>query len=129
METTETQLMFSAPRVAWWRMRSALRGVIVVLVAVAGFAPRARGAEDEAGQELSRRRYATAQLLYAQGRWAEAMAEFEAAKAAFDRPEFDYNIATCLQKLGRPAAAAEAFMRFLQARPADAEADRIRENI
>jgi hypothetical protein len=62
-------------------------------------------------------------------RYREALVEFEAARRAFPRPEFDYNVGMCLAKLDRPAEAATALERFIAARPDDADADAVRAQI
>jgi tetratricopeptide (TPR) repeat protein len=84
---------------------------------------------DAAELELARRRFATGQLLYEQGRYDEALAEMKAARAALDKPQFDYNIGLCLEKLGHASEAADAFERFVRALPNDPEAPRIWQRI
>ncbi len=53
---------------------------------------------------------------YAAGRWATALAEFEAGYAAHPSPAFLVNIGQCLRKLDRLDEAALAYRRFLDAR-------------
>jgi tetratricopeptide (TPR) repeat protein len=90
--------------------------------------PTAAGA-DEADRELARQRYATGKLLFDRGRYADALVEFEAAKDALHKPEFDYNIGICLSHLDLPGKAAEALERFITALPNDPEAPKIRKMI
>jgi tetratricopeptide (TPR) repeat protein len=87
------------------------------------------GHADEGDRDLARKRYEMGMLLYKRGKFADALKELQAAKAAFDRPEFDYNIGLCLAKLDRPAEAAEALDRFVSARPDDPETPAIRARI
>jgi tetratricopeptide (TPR) repeat protein len=84
---------------------------------------------DAPDRELARSRYATAQALVERGRYAEALAEFEAAKRLMNSPAFDYNIALCLVELDRPGEAAEALERYLAAKPDDEDAAKIRARI
>jgi tetratricopeptide (TPR) repeat protein len=80
-------------------------------------------------REIARKRYEMGLLLFQRGSYADALKELQAAKAALDRPEFDYNIGLCLEKLDRPQEAAEALERFVGARPNDPEAAGIRRRI
>jgi tetratricopeptide (TPR) repeat protein len=80
-------------------------------------------------REIARKRYEMGVLLYQRGSYSESLKELQAAKAALDRPEFDYNIGLCLAKLDRPQEAAEALERFVNARPNDPEAPAIRRRI
>src|SRR5262245_61847982 len=84
---------------------------------------------DEGDKEIARKRYEMGMLLFQRGKYTDALRELQAAKAAFDRPEFDYNIGLCLAKLDRPGDAADALERFVSARPNDAEAPAIRARI
>jgi tetratricopeptide (TPR) repeat protein len=84
---------------------------------------------DDGGIELARRRFANGQIRYQEGRYEEALVEFKAGKAHSPRPEFDYNIGQCLERLNRPLEAAEAFEEFVRRRPDDRDASRLRERI
>src|SRR4051812_12298103 len=77
---------------------------------------------DEADTELARRRFETGKLLYDRGRYDQALVELQSAQASLQRPELDYNIGLCLDKLGRAREAADALERYIQARPDDGEA-------
>jgi hypothetical protein len=101
-----------------------MRWLVVVIALVGGAA-----AADEGDREIARKRYEMGIMLYGRGRYAEALVELEAAKQAFDRPEFDYNIGLCLAKLDHPSEAADALERFVRARPNDPEAPGIRARI
>ena len=88
------------------------------------------GGRAEAGdRELARQRYLTGTMLFQRSRYADALVELERGNQADPRPEFDYNIGLCLEKLGRAAEAADAFERFLAARPHDSEAEALRADI
>jgi tetratricopeptide (TPR) repeat protein len=99
---------------------------ILLALAILLVATSAR-ADDDAG--LARQRYTEGRRLYAAGRFTEALSAFEAARAALPRPELDYNIALCLERLQRDGDAADAYARFLAARPDDAEAGILRDKI
>jgi len=87
------------------------------------------GRADAGDRELARQRYLTGTMLFQRGRYADALVELERGNQADPRPEFDYNIGLCLEKLGRAAEAADAFERFLAARPRDSEAEALRADI
>jgi hypothetical protein len=90
----------------------------------------AMGGRAEAGdRELARQRYQTGTMLFQRGRYADALVELERGKQADPKPEFDYNIGLCLEKLGRAAEAADAYQRFLAARPQDREAQAVRAEV
>jgi hypothetical protein len=84
---------------------------------------------DAGDLELARKRFEMGRLLHERGRYQEALVELEAARALVPRPEFDYNIALCLQRLDRPGEAADAFERFLDERAGDPEAPALRQRI
>src|SRR4051812_44486364 len=77
---------------------------------------------EEGDKELAKQRYKTAQALFQRGMVDEALHEFEAGQRSFPMPEFDYNIGLCLSKLDRPAEAADALQRYMDARPEDPDA-------
>jgi len=96
---------------------------IAILIGLAG------GRAHAGDRELARQRYLTGTMLYERGRYSDALVELERGNQADPRPEFDYNIGLCLEKLGRAAEAASAYERFLAARPHDRDADVLRANV
>jgi tetratricopeptide (TPR) repeat protein len=58
--------------------------------------------------------------LYAEGRWSEALVEFEAGYEAYPLRGFLVNIGQCYRKLERLDEAADAWRRFLATHPSDA---------
>ena len=64
--------------------------------------------------------------LYADGRWADALAEFQAGYEAYPLRGFLVNIGQCYRKLDRYDEAADAWRRFLDTHPSDA---RLREEV
>ena len=80
-------------------------------------------------RELAKQSYRTGTMLYQRGSYADALVELERGNKADPRPELDYNIGLCLEKLGRAAEAVDAYERFLAARPQDAEAAVLRADI
>ncbi len=59
--------------------------------------------------------------LYAQARFSEALAEFEAGYQAYPLRGFLVNIGQCYRKLDQLDEAADAWRRFLATNPADAK--------
>jgi tetratricopeptide (TPR) repeat protein len=59
--------------------------------------------------------------LYADGRWSDALAEFQAGYDAYPLRGFLVNIGQCYRKLERLDEAADAWRRFLATRPADSK--------
>jgi tetratricopeptide (TPR) repeat protein len=64
--------------------------------------------------------------LYADGKWSEALAEFEAGYEAYPLRGFLVNIGQCYRKLERLEEAADAWRHYLQTHPNDA---RLREEV
>lgn len=67
--------------------------------------------------------------LYNMGHYDEALIEFQAARHAHALPAFDFNIAQCLDHMGRRAAAAVAFRRYLASNLPAREAAQVQERI
>lgn len=61
-------------------------------------------------------------MLYGDGRYAEAIVEFEAARAAEALPAIDYDLARCYDRLERAREAIDAYERFVAAAPNDPDA-------
>jgi outer membrane receptor for ferrienterochelin and colicins len=89
---------------------------LAVLLAVALFWPRLVVAQDLAEQE-ARARYQAGQVAYAGEHWQRAFDDFSAAFALVPRPELLYDMARCIEALGRPDEATIYYERFLVARP------------
>ncbi len=78
---------------------------------------------------IARGHYARGAVSYEAGHYAEALAEFEAAHQAKALPAFDYNIASCLDRLGRKGDALAAFERYLKVASDAANAAAVRERV
>lgn len=77
--------------------------------------------------DAARLRYEAGAALYEATRYEAALREFEAAQAMEPRPALVYNIARCLDRLGRRQEAATAYERFLRGEEAiGAHADEAR---
>jgi tetratricopeptide (TPR) repeat protein len=80
--------------------------VAAVLLCAGG---RARAAEDE----LARAHFLLGEAAYQEGRYADAIKEFQASQAIDPRPALEYNIGMCQELLGDKPAAIAAFERYL----------------
>lgn len=83
-----------------------MRYLFVLAVILSAAASRA----DEAS---ARQHYEAGAVLYEATRYEAALHEFEAAQATEPRPALVYNIARCLDRLGRRQEATAAYKRFL----------------
>lgn len=79
----------------------------------------ALGAEPAGDDATARAKeaFSAGQQLYKAGRYAEAVARFEAAYAAKPHPSIFFNIAKCWEQLGEVAKALRAFKDYLHADP------------
>lgn len=77
----------------------------------------------------SRRLYDAGAAAYKEGRYEEALAAFEGAYEHNPAPEFKYNQAACLEKLGRPYAAADRFEQYLAEKPKADDAGKVKNHI
>jgi tetratricopeptide (TPR) repeat protein len=67
----------------------------------------------EGDREIARLHFLLGTEHYDRGEYEKALVEFEAARRAQALPELDFNMARCLEKLGRKADAIAAYERFL----------------
>lgn len=99
------------------RLRAAWPVVVVCLiVATAGPVAAATPAETEA-QATARAHFRRAESDYAAGRYAEALAEYQAGYDAAPLPGFLVNIAQCQRRLGDLARARATYSRFIMVAP------------
>lgn len=77
----------------------------------------ARAEPQPGDQELARAHFITGRSYYDQGRWADALKEFQEAYRLSQRPGFLYNVGVCYEQLHQPAQAIDAFERYLGASP------------
>lgn len=125
----------------WYAPRVLLRSLLVRAVAglaallVAGSASAqtvesdGTGEAEEAQDEDARLLFERGNEAYADVRYEDALGYFEAAYALTSRPELQFNIGLCLERLDRDAEAIAAFERYLLARPDAANADNVRARI
>ena len=78
--------------------------------------------------EIARRHFVDGTRAYGSGDYAKALEEFRAAQAVRPAPEFDYNIARCLDRMERPEEAIESYRRYAANRPGP-DGDEARERI
>ncbi len=78
-----------------------------------------------APDEVALLRFENAQRLFGEGRYAEAVADFEAVVAQRDRiRDAWWRLADCYERLGDRPAAARTLRRWLGVQPTDVEARR-----
>lgn len=99
------------------RRRAALAfGLALVLVAAIDSAARAEGAGKDAEKE-ARRLFQSAELSFNVGKFAEALADYQAAYEAKPLPGFLFNIAQCYRNMGDYERARFFFRRYLSLDP------------
>jgi tetratricopeptide (TPR) repeat protein len=103
-----------------------MRGLVAALVLAAA---ASAAAQEDLDTSIAKSRFQLGELLYTNGRYAEAATEFEAARAIKPRPDFDYNIGRCREQLGQWHAAIEAYTRYVEATPTPLDADAILQHI
>jgi tetratricopeptide (TPR) repeat protein len=79
--------------------------------------------------ELARRHFEAGARYYQEGKYAEAIAEFEEIRKIKDTPNLDYNIARANDRLGNTDAALVAYRRYLTAASEARDAAEIRARI
>lgn len=79
--------------------------------------------------EIARRHFTRGTTLYDDGKYAEAIVEFEAAKKLKQSPALDYNIARCQDRQEHLREAIDAYERFLAGAPNDRDAPDVRARI
>ncbi len=102
--------MTGARRAAW----SAVVALALVVSAVVG--PAALAAPSAAERE-ARRHFDDAELSYRAGRYAEALAKYQAGYAAVPLPGFLVNIAQCQRRLGDLKTARATYREFVLVAP------------
>lgn len=80
---------------------------------------------DSPDVQAAKRHFAVGTTLYNEGRYADAIVEFERAKQTHTAPAFDFNIARCLERLERWGEAAEAYSGYLKSLAPGPEHDEI----
>jgi tetratricopeptide (TPR) repeat protein len=91
-------------------MRLGVGGVVLLAWAYAFAAP-----VSESAKEIARGHFHAGKTLFAEGRYREALVEFEAARREVPLPAFDYNIAVCYERMDEPEMAIAAWRRYLHA--------------
>jgi tetratricopeptide (TPR) repeat protein len=104
-----------------------MRVLLAMLVLAA--ATGAAAEEEDSATRIAKSRFQLGELLYTNGRYAEAAVEFEAARAIKPRPDFDYNIGRCREHLGDWHGAIVAYQRYVEATPTPLDVDVILQRI
>ena len=87
----------------------------IVLALLQGFA---HASPDDPNEQIARGHFARGTIAYNEGRFADALVEFEAAHAAEPLSALDFDIAHCLDRLNRRTEALIAYRRYLAVDPA-----------
>jgi tetratricopeptide (TPR) repeat protein len=102
-----------------------MRTLLVVLALATGAS--AQGLDPDT--QAARRHFEEARALYEAGRYDDAIAEFEIARKLKPLPDFDFNIARTHERREAWGPAADAYERYLAARPDAPDAAALRERI
>jgi tetratricopeptide (TPR) repeat protein len=102
-----------------------MRTVLVAAALLIGASARA----DESDEVMARAHFLTGRTHYEEGRYADALKEFEAAYERLPRPAFLFNIGVCEEKLGHTARAIEAYRLYLANHPASEDVAEVRARI
>lgn len=86
-------------------------------------------ADGAAEVEVARGHFKTGLAYLDQGDYRKALQEFQAARAVFQRPEFDFNIARTYEWMGDAARAMRHYELYLAARPDAADAVETRRTV
>jgi tetratricopeptide (TPR) repeat protein len=98
------------------------RGLIALLVSLLLTLPPAAWAQAGASSREKRAaaaRFQTGRSLYEQGRWTDALGEFQSGYELYPLPGFLINIGQCYRKLERLEEARDAWQKFVDSSPAD----------
>jgi tetratricopeptide (TPR) repeat protein len=91
--------------------------VLAALVASSPAQADRRALSTPLATQAARAHYEAGVVYYQQGDPRRALAEFLAAQRDDDRPALDFDIASCYERLGDPARAAQRLRRFLERDP------------
>jgi tetratricopeptide (TPR) repeat protein len=94
--------------------------VVLLLSAAAGAQESIPGSV-----EVAKQRFALGDLLYRSEKYPEAIVEFEAARALVPRPDLDYNIARCWERLHQWDKALESYTRYVESTPTPLDAEQM----
>jgi tetratricopeptide (TPR) repeat protein len=89
----------------------------------------AAGNEADPDQEAASRHFESGRAFYLANDYVHALEEFEATQRLRSKPELDYNIARCHDRLEHYREAVASYERYLAARPRTPDADEIRERV
>jgi tetratricopeptide (TPR) repeat protein len=73
----------------------------------------------------SKRLFEAGAIAYKEGRYKEALDNFEQAYEKNPLPEFKYNMGASLEKLGRPYAAADRYTQYAKEKPNASDAQKV----
>src|SRR5581483_1615071 len=102
--------------------------VVLMISAVAGAQEGGGGVVAPASGgsvEIAKQRFTLGDLLYRSEKYEEAIVEFEGARALAPRPDLDYNIARCWERLHQWDRAIEAYTRYVESTPTPLDAEQM----
>ena len=106
-----------------------MRSALLLAAALFALPALAQPVLPDPDTEVAARRFAVGAEFYRRQQYEDAIREFEAARKLAARPLLDYNIARCLDRLGRWTDAADAYERFLDAAPGAPEAREVHDRV
>src|SRR5439155_23127971 len=102
-----------------------LIGVLLLTASAAADELGTLGAAPSGNVEIAKQRFALGDLLYRSEKYPEAIVEFEAARALAPRPDLDYNIARCWERMHQWDNAIDWYTRYVESTPTPLDAEQM----
>jgi tetratricopeptide (TPR) repeat protein len=108
-----------------------MRGLVVLCLLVGAPSPKASAQpnDNDPDRQAAQRHFERGRALYETGHYDEALVEFETAQKLKPLPELDYNIARTDERREAWGEAADAYERYLAAKPDAQDASDLRGRI
>lgn len=95
----------------------ALAAAVSIPAATVSLPPTARAQQDDPDLERARKHFSRGEKLFALGRFADALAAYEAAFEAKPLPDFLFNVGQCHRNLGDYDQAIFSYRKYLKLEP------------